>query len=178
MEHRRSEFRLRTFRFQPFRLLVPKSLQPCPCFLYPRTVPPPSTLAFASSVQARRLHSPPRRFPGGLCYEAATFALCYGPVSCSLFTDKSFYFRAFAPWSHLPRASNITIRPNSQLPEPDFHRQDTQHYGLRAEDAQKITRNQKAKGKRQKERKGNFVLWVLILMHNFLWLSATSARSP
>ncbi len=132
-QHRPSRFRLRTFRFQPFRLLVPKSLQPCPCFLYPRTVPPPSTLAFASSVQARRLHSPPRRFPGGLCYEAATFALCYGPVSCSLFTDKSFYFRAFAPWSHLQRASNITIRPNSQLPEPDFHRQDTQHYGLQTE---------------------------------------------
>ena len=132
-QHRPRRFRLRTFRFQPFRLLVPKSLKPYPCFPYPKTVPSPSTLAFASSVQARRLHSPPRRFPGGLCYEAATFALCYGPVSCWLFTDKSFYFRAFAPWSHLRRASNITIRPTSQLPEPDFHRQDTQHYGLRTE---------------------------------------------
>ena len=132
-QHRPSRFRLRTFRFQPFRLLVPKSLQPCPCFLYPRTVPPPSTLAFASSVQARRLHSPPRRFPGGLCYEAATFALCYGPVSCWLFTDKSFYFRAFASRGRPRRASSITIRPNSQLPEPDFHRQDTQHYGLQTE---------------------------------------------
>jgi hypothetical protein len=57
-KHRHSRFRLRTFRFQPFRLLVPKSLKPCPCFLYPRTVPPPSTLAFASSAQARRLHFP------------------------------------------------------------------------------------------------------------------------
>ena len=35
VEHRRSKFRLRTFRFQPFRLLVPKSLKPYPCFLYP-----------------------------------------------------------------------------------------------------------------------------------------------
>ena len=35
VEHRRSKFRLRTFRFQPFRLLVPKSLKPCPCFLCP-----------------------------------------------------------------------------------------------------------------------------------------------
>jgi hypothetical protein len=131
--HRPSRFRLRTFRFQPFRPLVPKSLKPCPGLLYPRTVPPPSTLAFASSVQARRLPSPPRRFSGGLCYEAATFALCYGPVSCWLFTDKSFYFRAFASWSHLQKTSSITIRPNSQLPEPDFHRQDTQHYGLRTE---------------------------------------------
>jgi len=131
--HKLSRFRLRTFRFQPFRPLVPKSLKPCPCFLYPKTVPPPSTLAFASSVQARRLPSPPRRFSGGPCYEAATFALCYGPVSCWLFTDKSFYFRAFASWSHLQKTSNITIRSNSQLPEPDFHRQDTQHYGLRTE---------------------------------------------
>ena len=133
-DHRPSRFRLRTFRFQPFRPLVPKSLKPCPCLLCPRTVPPPSTLAFASSVQARRLlSSPSRRFSDGPCYEAATFTLCYGPVSCWLFTDKSFYFRAFASWSHLQKASSITIRPNSQLPEPDFHRQDTQHYGLRTE---------------------------------------------
>ena len=131
--HRPSRFRLRTFRFQPFRPLVPKSLKPCPCFLCSRTVPPPSTLAFAFSVQARRLPPPSRRFSDGLRYEAATFALCYGPVSCWLFTDKNFYFRAFAPWSHPQKTSNITTRPNSQLPGPDFHRQDTQHYGLRTE---------------------------------------------
>ena len=132
--HRPSRFRLRTFRFRPFRLLVPKSLKPYPCFLYPKTVPPPSTLAFASSVQARRLHFPhPCRISGGLCHEAATFALCYGPVSCLLFTGKSFYFRAFASRSRLQKTSNITIRPYSQLPEPDFHRQDIQHCGLRTE---------------------------------------------
>ncbi len=34
VEYRRSKFRLRTFRFQPFRLLVPKSLKPCLRFLY------------------------------------------------------------------------------------------------------------------------------------------------
>ena len=56
--HRPRRFRLRTFRFQPFRPLVPKSLKPCPCLLYPRTVPPPSTLAFATSVPARRLPYP------------------------------------------------------------------------------------------------------------------------
>src|SRR3989304_6045967 len=39
----------------------------------------------------------------------------------------------FASRGRPRRASSITIRPNSQLPEPDFHRQDTQHYGLRAE---------------------------------------------
>jgi|GEM_PF-1877959 len=136
-KHRHSRFRLRTFRFQPFRLLVPKSLKPCPCFLYPWTVPPPSTLAFASSAQARRLHFPHHYRSCGLCNEAATSALCYGPVSCLLFTGKSFYFRAFASRGRPRGASSITIRPNSQLPEPDFHRQDTQHYGLRTEDTEK-----------------------------------------
>ena len=66
-------------------------------------------------------------------FGAATFALCCGPVGCLLFTGKSFYFRAFASWGRPQKASSITIRPNSQLPEPDFHRLDTQHYGLRAE---------------------------------------------
>jgi len=69
-------------------------------------------------------------------FGAATFALCYGPVGCLLFTGKSFYFRAFASRGRPRGASSITIRPNSQLPEPDFHRQDTQHYGLRAENAE------------------------------------------
>lgn len=69
-------------------------------------------------------------------FGAATFALCYGPVSCLLFTGKSFYFRAFASRGRPRGASSITIRPNSQLPEPDFHRQDTQHYGLRTEDTE------------------------------------------
>jgi hypothetical protein len=35
VEHRRSKFRSRTFRFQPFRTLVPKSLKPCSCLLCP-----------------------------------------------------------------------------------------------------------------------------------------------
>ena len=35
VEHRRSRFRLRTFRFQLFRPLVPNSLKPCPRFLSP-----------------------------------------------------------------------------------------------------------------------------------------------
>jgi hypothetical protein len=36
-----------------------------------------------------------RRFSRKSCNEAAKFALCYGPQSCSPFTDKDFYFRAF-----------------------------------------------------------------------------------
>lgn len=44
-------------------------------------------------------------------FGAATFALCYGPASCLLFTGKSFYFRAFASRGRPQGASNITIRP-------------------------------------------------------------------
>ena len=33
----------------------------------------------------------------GSCNEAAKFALCYGPESCSPFTNKGFYIRAFVP---------------------------------------------------------------------------------
>ena len=98
------------------------------------TVSSPSALAFTFSAQARHLQV----LPAGSVwvvwdFGAATFALCYGPASCLLFTGKSFYFRAFASRGHPRGTSSITIRPNSQLPEPDFHRQDTQHYGLRTE---------------------------------------------
>ena len=98
------------------------------------TVSSPPALAFTFSAQVRH----PQVLPAGplwvVCdFGAATFALCYGPASCLLFTGKSFYFRAFASRGRPQGASSITIRPNSQLPEPDFHRQDTQHYGLRTE---------------------------------------------
>ena len=106
------------------------------------TVSSPFALAFTFSAQARH----PQVLPAGslwvVCdFGAATFALCYGPASCSLFTGKNFYFRAFASRGHPQGASSITIRPNSQLPEPDFHWQDTQHYGLRAECTEKEVHN-------------------------------------
>jgi len=99
----------------------------------PSTVSSPSALAFAISVPARHLQIPPLPVSRWACNEAATFALSYGPMSCSLFTGKSFYSRAFTLRSRLRNASSITIRPNSQLPEPDLHRLDKQHYGLRAD---------------------------------------------
>lgn len=45
----------------------------------PLTVPSPPALAFAKSVLARQPHFHTRRFPCGMCNEAAKFALCYGP---------------------------------------------------------------------------------------------------
>ena len=100
------------------------------------TVSSPPTLAFAFSAHSRHLQFPPLRFPGGRCNEAATFALCYGPVSCLPYTGKGFYFRAFTTRGHPQAASSITTRSNSQLPEPDLHRLDTRPYGLRTENTE------------------------------------------
>jgi hypothetical protein len=141
----RQVFALRSGRSQPREapqftprifLTVPPSV-PRQTGWPPMTVSSPSALAFATSAPARHLRFPPPPVLGWPCNGAATFALCYGPLSCSLFTGKSFYFRAYTPWSHPHGTSSITIRPNSQLPEPDFHRQDTQHYGLRTENTEK-----------------------------------------
>jgi len=97
------------------------------------TVSSPPALAFAFSAHSRHLQFPPLRFSGGCVTRLPTFALSCGPVSCLPYTGKGFYFRAFATQGHPRAASNITIRPSSQLPEPDLHRLDTRPYGLRAE---------------------------------------------
>ncbi len=123
--------------FLPVPSSVPRQSNGAP------TVSSPSALAFAFSAQARHLQDlPAGSLWVGCDFGAATFALCYGPESCLLFTGKSFYFRAFASWGRPRGASSITIRPNSQLPEPDFHRQDTQHYGLQTENTARPSRNQ------------------------------------
>jgi hypothetical protein len=65
------------------------------------TVSSPFALAFAFSVKARHLQTlPAGSLWVGRVFGAATFALCYGPVSCLLFTGKNFYFRAFASRGH------------------------------------------------------------------------------
>ncbi len=77
-----------------------------------RLFSPPPALAFTFSAEARHLPRSTRRFSWVVCdFGAATFALCYGPVSCLLFTGKSFHFRAFASRGHPQEASSITIRP-------------------------------------------------------------------
>ena len=58
-------------------------------------------LAARSSLRQLRMGSasalPRQSVRAWPCIEAAEFALCCGPDSCSPFTDKGFYFRAFAP---------------------------------------------------------------------------------
>jgi len=94
------------------------------------TVPSPFASAFAIPAQARQTQRHHRRFPGGQFNEATKFTSCYGPMSCSPDSGTDFYFRAFPSISHLIEESNITTWVNSQFPRPDFHRLDTQPYGL------------------------------------------------
>jgi len=56
----------------------------------------PLVQAFALSAWARHPHPRARRFSRGSCFEAAKFASCYGPLTCSPCTGKDFYSRAFA----------------------------------------------------------------------------------
>ena len=95
--------------------------------------PSPFASAFAIPAQARLTQRHHRRFSGGQFNEASKFTSCYGPKSCSPDSGTDFYFRAFPSIGHPIEESNITTWVNSQFPRPDFHRLDTQPYGLHAE---------------------------------------------
>jgi len=59
---------------------------------------------------------PRHRFSRKWRNEAAKFALCYGPQSCSPFTDKGLLLSSFHFKSRLQEMSNITTRAHSQFP--------------------------------------------------------------
>src|ERR1019366_10802206 len=84
---------------------------------WPSTVVLPSALAFAQSQGARHPLDPRNsRFTPGMGFEAAQFALCYGPESCWPGADTGRLHSSFHPMSHLSGTSNMTTRPNSQSP--------------------------------------------------------------
>jgi hypothetical protein len=97
-------------QFTPHVYLIMPSSVPRQIKRLHSTVPSPLIVAFALSAEARHLLAHPLRYSGGLCNEAAMFALCYGLMSCSPSTVEDFYVRAFTLLSRLRRASNITIR--------------------------------------------------------------------
>jgi hypothetical protein len=66
-------------------------------------------------------------------YEAAEFALCCTPELCRPSTDRGLLHPSYHSASRLAGTSGMTTRRVSQLPRTDFHRQDTQLYGLRHE---------------------------------------------
>jgi hypothetical protein len=110
-------------------LIVPP-LQPRRSEWLLMTVASPPASAFAIPAEARQTQRHHRRLSGGQYNEATKFTSCYGPMSCSPDPGTDFYFRAFSSISHLIEKSNITTWVNSQFPRPDFHRLDTQPYGL------------------------------------------------
>lgn len=75
-------------------------------------------------------------------FGAATFALCYGPASCLLFTGKSFYFRAFASRGRLRGASSMTIRPTVNCRSRTFTGKTRSIMGCKQRAQRKIEINQ------------------------------------
>jgi len=100
-------------------------------------VPSSIALAFALSAEARHPHVPRRRFSRGLRNEAAKFASCYGPAGLLALHRQGRLRPSLRPPGRPGRASGITMRANSQFPQPDLHRLDMRPYGLHAEYADK-----------------------------------------
>jgi hypothetical protein len=73
------------------------------------------------------------QFTRGSFNEAAEFALCCGPELCRPSTDRGLLQSSFHSAGRPDGTSTMTTRRLSQLPRPDFHRQDMQPYGLRPE---------------------------------------------
>ena len=67
----------------------------------------------------------------GRVYEAAKFALCYGPMELLALLRLGRLLSSFHLLGHPLGVSSITTRANNQFPWPDFHRLDKQPYRLR-----------------------------------------------
>jgi hypothetical protein len=95
----------------------------------------PPALAFALWEGARQ----PTKFPPEVGSRRGDFSrltavrLSLRPGSWLALLRQGRLHSSFHPMSHLTGTSNMTTRPNSQLPRPDLHRLDTQPYGLRSQ---------------------------------------------
>ena len=121
------QFKLRVCASVPFP--VPRRIR------WPSTVVLPPVLAFARFAGARHPHAHLSRFLWRF-NEAAEFALCCGPEAWLALHRQGRLLSSFHPMSHLTGTSNMTTRQTVNLPRPDFHRLDTQPYGLRAKQTQ------------------------------------------
>ena len=80
------------------------------------TVASSHILAFAIFALARRPPCPQNPVHCGVCNEAASFALCYGPLGLLAPPGQDFYFRAFIPEDRSSETSSITTWAYSQFP--------------------------------------------------------------
>jgi hypothetical protein len=105
----------------------------------PVAVPSSVALAFTFFAEARHPHVSPAVGSRGGCVTRLQSSLhATARQDCWPFTDKDGYTRAFARRVAPKRASGITMRANSQFPQPDLHRQDMRPYGLHAKDAKEV----------------------------------------
>jgi len=117
--------------FPPCRLPYPGGPTECLWPFLPRS-PWPSP-----SLQRLGIHMSPAVGSRGGCVTRLQSSLhATARQDCWPFTDKDGYTRAFARRVAPKRASGITMRANSQFPQPDLHRQDMRPYGLHAKRAQ------------------------------------------
>jgi len=74
-----------------------------------------------------------RWFSRGLCNEAESGSLALRPARLLALHQQGLLLPSFRRPDHSEPTSAITTWAHSQLPGPDFHRQDAQPYGLRAD---------------------------------------------
>jgi len=117
--------------FPPCRLLYPGGPSGCVWLSLRRSHgPSPSPLRLGIRI-SRAL-----RFPRGCLTGLNQIRFRYGPMGLLALHRPGRLRSSFHLTSHLGEASIITTRVDSQFPRPDLHRQDAQHYGLRAEQAE------------------------------------------
>ena len=114
---------------------VPSSVPRRPCRVHP-VVTSSTVIAFALSAQARQPQVHARRFPRGCVTRLrsslyATARNLASPSPARTFTTE------LSPDGSLLSDVGYNYTANNQLPQPDFHRQDTRPYGLRTENAEK-----------------------------------------
>src|SRR5713226_1278112 len=97
------------------------------------TVTSPTTLVFAISATARHPHARARWFSRGLRNEAESGSLALRPARLLALHQQGLLLPSFRRPNHSEPTSAITTWPHSQLPGPDFHRQDAQPYGLQTD---------------------------------------------
>jgi len=90
----------------------------------------PSPMLLSSFVEGFSNHLVQPVRPGWVFHEAATFALCYGPVHCSPCPARTFTSE-LSPSASPPNSVGYNYVGNSQFPRLVFHQQDRQPYGLR-----------------------------------------------
>jgi len=113
---------------------VPSSVPRRPCRVHP-VVTSPTVIAFAISAQTRQPQIHARRFPRGSVTRLRSSLYATARNLASPSPARTFTTELSPDGSPLSDVG-YNYAANNQLPQPDFHRQDTRPYGLRTENAE------------------------------------------